>query len=426
MRYKLILIFVWILTSPVLANQYTPPDMYNYNVVNGGEPCPDLEYLFVGTFAPMQYFYNGERVFRMGDIIQGIPLYYTGTNWRIPSDGTSDYPVSTYYYESTTSSIIGTYLPDAEELADFRHMVCPDMNAVVSQGNLFSFPAPDLNLPPDDEDYNNLPYNGNYCLRMTNSYEINFPLKYFQIGLKDFTVCYWFNVNWGSLGKNYTGFVARQSWGPEIAIGFDGSNYDGNDANRVYCAMGTLMIDPYLIHTRRYDIDVKNRWVHIAMSADRDSNVILYLNGQEIARSDISLLADINYTPSIVGITYGGSPSHRPDNISSIDDFRFYDGNALSPSNIADIYNNGHGTKVSQAAFSALCSNGIYYSFDTFDALMGYAFGKAEVNGVFTNYIKVILYVYYGLGEYDGYVAGGVPFGSSVNRRKVLIDFRGW
>jgi hypothetical protein len=424
MRYKLILIFVWILTSPVLAT------FYEYNTVpqtpQEGSYC---DCLTTGTFRPVvNLYYNNQPVYKRTVDADGAfcgpldqALYYTGTYWRVNLIG-AFYPIEGNYCESVTagvSGITGIYVLDM-----FMQMSCEEENpnVVVTQG--------DREIIVDTNDYNNLTYNGDYYYRATGSYEIDFPEDYFAVGTQDFTICYWFKPTWGTQGKNYTGFTFLQGQGngPSFVMTFDPSVYNGIDINRIEFSMKTLPNQADVIYAYCGGcLDIKDKWVFLATSVDRDGNATLYANGQIIGQGDVSSFAAVDFSPWTAVLTYGGYPDLHTGNTSSVDDFRFYTGRALTQAELLTIYGSGRGGKVSQEEFGALATNGFYCQFDNCSALQGNPFGIAEQNGVFTSRIKIPVDLYGSGGSaWPYHVAGGVPFGSSVNKRKGAIDFRGW
>ncbi|MBN2211417.1 MAG: LamG domain-containing protein [Sedimentisphaerales bacterium] len=141
-------------------------------------------------------------------------------------------------------------------------------------------------------------------------------------------------------------------------------------------------------------------WTHIAFSIDRDDSVICYINGAAVeldnddpsaASGDITINTDLS-----LGVGGGAGQIY----VGGMDDIRIFK-TALSPAQVAAIYNNGRGGKAKNSDFAAI--DGWYSNCDDGEGEYMTAFriasGVAWPNNGHLNFLPNV-----------SWMAGGTPF----------------
>jgi hypothetical protein len=158
------------------------------------------------------------------------------------------------------------------------------------------------------------------------------------------------------------------------------------------------------------------------VAVTRDSSFLfsIYVDGT-LEGTTQGASQDLTHTTGVVSMTLA----------SSIDDLRFYNGTALSATQVSNIYNSGLGVRPKESGFEKIASNGFYVSFT--DGSGTTISGRKVSSGTWSDYDGTV-----SIGTLT-WTEGGVPFDSQeltssfaehtfyVNNtsRKIQFRFRG-
>ena len=238
------------------------------------------------------------------------------------------------------------------------------------------------------------------------SFQIDMPLQYFGIGAGvDFSIVLLLEAEFiVGAGIDYTAFVLGKVVGGvlntpyvELQLGPIGDST-------------TLTINAIISGIYEVALNTFN-WngikLVLGLTCSRNGLMKLYINNVLVDQIDISSYSSVVFSPDVVAINHGGNPYGHPANSAKLYQLRFYNGVALSSTQIASIWNGGVGEYTDETAFGLTTNNGFFVDFQNHSGLWPIA--SALVNGTWTDGIGCSVNAY-GNTTSMGYEQGGLPW----------------